>query len=70
MSRAVLRATPTLMSSALSVAKTGLSSRVIFGDQGASLLLDPEVVVEEDLGFLDFGDSDSWVSEPLFPAEG
>ena len=58
------------MSSALSVAMTGLSSRVISGVQGTFGTLDFEVVAEEDLGLFDFEDSDGWVSAYLFPAEG
>ncbi|XP_028123134.1 uncharacterized protein LOC114320220 [Camellia sinensis] len=60
-SRAVLSATPTFISSALSLAMTGLSSKVIVGAQGASGFFDPEVVVEEDLGFFGCWDSDGWV---------
>ena len=58
------------ISSALSSAMTGLSSKVISGTQGTACFFDPEVVADDDLGFYDFGDSDDWVSERLFPVEG
>ena len=57
---------PTLMSSALSLARTGLSSKVIPGVQGTFGILDPEVVADDDLGFFDCVDSDGCVSADLF----
>ena len=62
----MLRATPTLMSSALSLDMIGLSSKVIFGAQGTSGFLDPEAVAEDDLAFFDFEDSAGCVSADLF----
>ena len=54
------------MSSALSLAMTGLSSKVISGGQGALGFLDLEGVAEDDLGLLDLVDSDGSVSADLF----
>ncbi|GMQ06822.1 hypothetical protein CsSME_00051260 [Camellia sinensis var. sinensis] len=57
------------MSSALSLARTGLSSKVISGVQGTFGILDPKVVADDDLGFFDCVDSDGCVSADLFFTE-
>lgn len=54
------------ISSALSLARTGLSSRVISGVQGTFGILEPEVIADDDLGFFDYVDSEGWVSADLF----
>ena len=61
----MLSATPTLISLALSLAITGLSSRVISGAQGTADFFDPEVVAD-DLGLFDLEDSEGSTSADLF----
>lgn len=65
-SKAVVRATPTLMSSALSSTLTGLSSKVMAGTQGAPDFLEPDAVVDSDLGLFDRVDWEASASADLF----